>query len=242
MLKILLLALPLAWSAPDTGKTSTQPAAKPATPPAAAPAAKPASSELKTDDQMALYALGAALGQRASDVIVKAPDLKYIKMGLEDSMLGKTLKVDQQVANPKLQAFIQKHSRAEGVKKNGKEYADKVAKEKGAQVFPSGLVMVPTKEGTGASPAATDKVKVHYEGKLTDGRVFDSSLQRGTPAEFPLNGVIPCWTEAVQKMKVGGEARIVCPSSIAYGDQGRPPLIPGGATLTFTVQLIDIVK
>ena len=72
-------------------------------------------------------------------------------------------------------------------------------------------------------------MKVNYEGKLTDGTVFDSSIKRGQPAEFGLNGVIPCWTEGLQKMKVGGKARLVCPSAIAYGDQGRPPMIPGGA-------------
>jgi len=85
-------------------------------------------------------------------------------------------------------------------------------------------------------------VKVHYTGKLTDGTVFDSSVQRGEPATFPLNGVIKCWTEGVQKMKVGGKATLTCPSDIAYGDQGRPPTIKPGATLVFDVELIEIVK
>jgi FKBP-type peptidyl-prolyl cis-trans isomerase FkpA len=83
---------------------------------------------------------------------------------------------------------------------------------------------------------------VHYEGKLTDGTIFDSSVQRGEPASFPLNGVIPCWTEGMQKLKVGGKAKLVCPSAIAYGDQGRPPKIPGGATLVFEVELLEIMK
>src|SRR5262249_35765666 len=95
---------------------------------------------------------------------------------------------------------------------------------------------------TGASPAATDTVKVHYEGKLTDGTIFDSSKQRGTPAEFPLNGVIPCWTEGVQKMKVGGKAKLVCPSAIAYGDRGSPPKIPGGATVEVEIGLRGVGK
>jgi len=98
------------------------------------------------------------------------------------------------------------------------------------------------KKGKGPSPKATDTVKVNYEGSLISGKVFDSSYKRGQPAEFPLNAVIPCWTEAVQKMKVGGEARLVCPSTIAYGEQGRPPIIPGGAALVFKVALLDIVK
>jgi FKBP-type peptidyl-prolyl cis-trans isomerase FkpA len=83
-------------------------------------------------------------------------------------------------------------------------------------------------------------VKVHYRGTLTDGTEFDSSIARGQPAEFPLNGVIPCWTEGVQRMKVGGKARLVCPANIAYGDQGRPGTIPGGATLLFDVELLEI--
>jgi len=83
-------------------------------------------------------------------------------------------------------------------------------------------------------------VRVHYHGTLTDGTVFDSSVQRGQPAEFPLNQVIPCWTEGVQRMKVGEKARLVCPSEVAYGDRGAPPNIPGGATLIFDVELLSI--
>ena len=85
--------------------------------------------------------------------------------------------------------------------------------------------------GKGPHPKATDVVRVNYHGTLTDGNVFDSSVERGEPAEFPLNRVIPCWTEGLQKMKVGGKSQLVCPSNIAYGDRGSPPDIPGGATL-----------
>jgi FKBP-type peptidyl-prolyl cis-trans isomerase FkpA/FKBP-type peptidyl-prolyl cis-trans isomerase FklB len=103
-------------------------------------------------------------------------------------------------------------------------------------------VVIPLKVGTGPSPAATDKVKVHYHGTLTDGTVFDSSVQRGEPITFPLDGVIGCWTEGVQKMKVGGKARLVCPSETAYGERGAPPRIKPGATLVFEVELLEIVK
>src|SRR5438128_538646 len=94
----------------------------------------------------------------------------------------------------------------------------------------------------GAAPKATDRVKVHYHGTLTDGTVFDSSVQRGEPITLPLNGVIKCWTEGVSMMKVGGKSRLVCPSDIAYGDQGRPPVIKPGATLVFEVELLEIAK
>ncbi len=98
------------------------------------------------------------------------------------------------------------------------------------------------KPGAGSSPQASDKVKVHYHGTLPDGTVFDSSVQRGEPATFALNGVIRCWTEGLQRMKVGGKAKLVCPSDTAYGDRGMPPRILPGATLIFEVELLDIVK
>ena len=106
----------------------------------------------------------------------------------------------------------------------------------------SGLVMIPVTPGTGASPKATDTVTVNYEGRLTDGTVFDSSVQHGGPATVPLNRVIKCWTEALQLAKVGGKSRLVCPADLAYGDQGWPPLIKPGATLVFEVELLGISK
>jgi FKBP-type peptidyl-prolyl cis-trans isomerase FkpA len=107
----------------------------------------------------------------------------------------------------------------------------------------SGLVYKSIKDGTGPSPVATDIVKVHYRGTLQDGKEFDSSIARGQPAEFPLNRVIKCWTEGVQKMKVGGKAQLTCPPGIAYGERGTPGgPIPPNATLNFEVELLDIVK
>jgi FKBP-type peptidyl-prolyl cis-trans isomerase FkpA len=102
------------------------------------------------------------------------------------------------------------------------------------------LVYRELKAGTGASPSATDTVKVNYRGTLENGTEFDSSYKRNEPISFPLNQVIPCWTEGVQKMKVGGKSQLVCPASIAYGEEGRPPVIPGGATLIFEIELLGI--
>ena len=117
----------------------------------------------------------------------------------------------------------------------------KAAAEKGAQVSATGLVYRSLKDGTGASPAETDVVKVHYRGTFPDGKEFDSSIKRGEPAKFPLNRVIKCWTEGVQKMKVGGKARLACPAAIAYGVRGTPDgSIPPGATLLFEVELLGI--
>jgi FKBP-type peptidyl-prolyl cis-trans isomerase FkpA len=122
---------------------------------------------------------------------------------------------------------------------DSKAFLDKAAAEPGAQRTSSGLVYRVITAGSGASPKATDTVKVHYRGTLTNGKQFDSSYG-GPPAEFPLNRVIPCWTEGVQMMKVGGKSQLVCPSSIAYGETGAPPTIPGGATLVFEIELLGI--
>ena len=123
---------------------------------------------------------------------------------------------------------------------NAQAYLDKAAAEPGAVKTSSGLIYTELRPGNGASPKASDMVKVNYRGTLTDGTEFDSSYKRNEPTEFPLNGVIPCWTEGVQRMKVGGKSRLVCPSSIAYGDGGRPPVIPGGATLIFEIELLSV--
>lgn len=120
--------------------------------------------------------------------------------------------------------------------------AAQAAKEPGAVVTKSGLVYRALKEGSGASPSASDAVRVHYKGTFPDGRVFDSSYQRGQPAEFPLNRVIPCWTEGVQRMKAGGKAKLTCPPSIAYGERGAGGVIPPNATLTFEIELLDVMR
>jgi FKBP-type peptidyl-prolyl cis-trans isomerase FkpA len=109
-------------------------------------------------------------------------------------------------------------------------------------VTASGLSYLSLKEGTGASPAASDTVRVHYRGTLMNGQEFDSSYKRGQPAEFPLNHVIACWTEGVQRMKVGGLARLTCPPGIAYGSRGAGGVIPPNATLTFEIELLGVVS
>jgi len=117
---------------------------------------------------------------------------------------------------------------------------DAAAKEPGATVTASGLVYQSLKDGTGDSPRASDRVKVNYRGMFPDGREFDSSYKRSQATEFPLNGVIPCWTEGVQRMKVGGKAKLTCPAKIAYGERGAGGVIPPNATLVFEVELLGI--
>ncbi len=196
-----------------------------------------------TDDQKTLYALGVNIGKQIGVFKLSAAELEQVKKGLSDAVLEKKLAIDFDAQSPKINTFAQARMSAGSAKTKeaGATFADKAAKEKGAEKTASGLVYLSLKDGTGASPAASDTVSVHYKGTLIDGKEFDSSYKRNAPAEFPLSGVIKCWTEGVQKMKVGGKARLICPSSIAYGDGGAPGgSIPPGSTLNFEVELLSI--
>jgi FKBP-type peptidyl-prolyl cis-trans isomerase FkpA len=122
----------------------------------------------------------------------------------------------------------------------GKAFQDKAAQEPGAVRTDSGLIYQETQAGTGASPRSRDVVKVHYRGTLIDGTKFDSSYQRRAPETFAINEVIPCWTEGLRRMKVGGKARLICPPELAYGHRGVPPVIRGDTTLIFDVELLEI--
>ena len=232
----LTLSLALSAAAQDA-----KPAAPKAAPkaPAKAVAGAPASEADRT-----LYALGLVISRNLMGFKLSAAELAVVEQGLSDGVLGKTPKVDIETYGPKLNELAKSRmtAAAAGEKKAGAAFLEKEAAQPGAKKQASGFVYKETKAGTGATPKPTDKVKVHYKGTLTDGTVFDSSIDRNEPVTFPLNGVIPCWTQGVQLMKEGGSARLVCPSELAYGDEGRPPRIKGGATLVFDVQLLSIEK
>jgi len=187
-----------------------------------------------TEEQKTIYSLGLSIYKSLGRFELTPAELDLVKKAIGDAAAKKPA-VDLEVYGPKI-AELQRDrsSRASNA------YLAKVAAEPGAVKTDSGLIYKELTLGTGDSPKPTDSVKVNYKGTLVDGTVFDSSYARNEPAEFPLNRVIPCWTEGVQKMKVGGKARLVCPSSIAYGDNGQPPTIPGGATLVFEVELLAI--
>jgi FKBP-type peptidyl-prolyl cis-trans isomerase FkpA len=206
--------------------------------------ARAATPDLKTEEQKTLYTLGLLISRSLGSFNLSEAELALVQAGVADGVLKREQKLDVQVYGPKVQelqtARLAVSSATE--KKAGQAYLDKAATEKGAVRTASGLIITTIKPGTGDSPKPTDTVKVHYHGTLTDGTVFDSSVQRQEPASFPLNQVIPCWTEGVQTMKVGGKSRLVCPSTIAYGDRGAPPTIKPGATLVFEVELLEIVK
>ena len=197
-------------------------------------------AEPQTDDQKALYALGVAMSQNLSSLSLTDAELEFVKAGLADGAKGKTpANYDPQPYFAKLTEMQKTRSAAAS-----KVVLDKAATEKGAKRTASGLVITTVKEGTGPAPKATDTVKVHYQGTLPNGKVFDSSRQHGgEPAEFQLDGVIKCWTEGVQTMKVGGKSKLTCPSDLAYGAQPPPGSgIPANSPLIFEVELLEIEK
>jgi FKBP-type peptidyl-prolyl cis-trans isomerase FkpA len=211
-----------------------------------APAAAASPAATMSEDEKAVYALGAAIGQQAAQSVkaldLSPAELEVLKKGLAASLAGEKAQYTLEQYGPKLQARAEAHAstRAATEKQKAGPFLDGAAAEAGAIRTPSGLVFRTLKPGSGPSPKATDTVRVHYHGTLPDGKVFDSSVQRGQPAEFQLNQVIPCWTEGVQRMKVGEKAKLVCPADLAYGDRGAGPDIGPGATLVFEVELLAI--
>ncbi len=224
-------AAPAASTAPPTPK----PTAK--TTPGAATAAT------LTDDQKTLYALGVLMSRGLENFQLSDAEFNTVRLGLSDSFHKRPQITDAETYTPKLQALQRERVAVlvQHEKAAGQAYLEKAAKSAGATRTASGLLFTPVSEGTGASPARTDRVKVNYEGKLIDGTVFDSSLQRGQPAVFNVGGVIPCWSEALMLMKAGGKSHVVCPAELAYGDRGAPPRIRPGATLAFDIELIEIL-
>ena len=195
-----------------------------------------------TDDDKTFYAIGTQIGKSLAIFNLSDTELKWVLLGLKEEVGGKA-QAGLESYQAKIRDLVEKRRKvqSEKAKAEGTAFLTAEASKPGATKTASGLIMTTLKAGTGPMPKATDKVKVHYRGTLIDGTEFDSSIKRGKPAEFPLNRVIKCWTEGVQKINVGGKARLVCPSDIAYGERGAPPNIPGNSTLIFEVELLEIV-
>jgi FKBP-type peptidyl-prolyl cis-trans isomerase FkpA len=195
-----------------------------------------------SEQDKTLYALGLAVGTNLAGFDLTAEELEMVTLGIEDAVSGRDHRVDFQAYSQKVRELGQARAQAKAKAEKGRSQAfeEQAAAEEGATKTDSGLIIKTLEPGDGPNPSPDATVVVHYKGTLVDGTPFDSSIDRGQPAEFPLKGVIGCWTEGLQRMKVGEKARLVCPSDIAYGDQGRPPTIPGGATLVFEVQLLEI--
>jgi FKBP-type peptidyl-prolyl cis-trans isomerase FkpA len=238
-------ATPAATPAKQSPAAATTTQAKPAAPkPATAtkPPAPPAPAPLATDDEKTIYAMGLAISRQLAAFNLAPSELEIVRRALADAAAGKP-EIDLNVWGPKIQSFAASRAAAAAEKEKAASatYLTKAAAEPGAVKTDSGLIYRELTAGTGESPKATDTVKVHYRGTLTNGTEFDSSYKRNQPTQFALNAVIKCWTEGLQRMKVGGKSALVCPSDIAYGNMGHPPTIPGGATLLFEIELLEIV-
>ncbi len=203
-----------------------------------------AAAQPKKEEDQKFYYLGVALGTNISEFQLTKKELEIVTEGLTDAVMGRSGTIDQLKWGAAIQELREQRRAAasEAEKEEAVKFLAEAQQANDAVVTDSGLIITQLQEGSGASPAPTDTVKVHYHGTLRDGSVFDSSVDRGTPAQFSLNRVIPCWTEGVGMMKVGGKSKLVCPSAIAYGERGAPPKIPGNAALTFEVELIEIVS
>lgn len=218
--------------------------AAPGVPAATAADAPAADADMGTDEQKTIYAMGYELSKMIAPYNLSAQDLPAFQKGLADGVLKADPKVSlEEFGGPKFGELAKARAAglAEVQKKAAQPFLEKAAAEPGAKKTDSGLIYVEITAGTGKQPTASDQVKVHYTGTLIDGTVFDSSVQRGQPASFPLSGVIACWTEGVQMMKEGGKAKLICPSDIAYGDAQKGPLIQPGSTLVFEIELLEVL-
>jgi FKBP-type peptidyl-prolyl cis-trans isomerase FkpA len=195
-----------------------------------------------TEEQKTLYAIGLSVSRSLVVFDLTPDEFGYVSRGLTDAQRGKMSEVELTSYTGKIQELAKARRKASGEKQVGAgvEFLEKAAKEKGAIKTSSGMVYTSLAEGNGESPKATDIVKVNYRGQLVDGREFDSSYKRGKPLEFKLDNVIKCWIEGVRMMKPGGKAKMVCPSHLAYGNNGAGEMILPGATLSFEVELLEV--
>ncbi|MBM7059709.1 FKBP-type peptidyl-prolyl cis-trans isomerase [Pseudomonas sp. UL073] len=206
---------------------------------------KQASVELKTPAQKASYGIGLNMGKSLAQEGMDDLDSKAVAQGIEDAIGKKEQKLkDEELAEAF--AFLQKRAEERMTKLNeesaaaGKKFLAENGKREGVVTTASGLQYEVEKKADGAQPKPTDVVTVHYEGKLTDGKVFDSSVERGSPIDLPVSGVIPGWVEGLQLMHVGEKYKFYIPSELAYGDQSPSPAIPANSVLVFNIELIGI--
>ncbi len=200
--------------------------------------------ELTTEEEKVSYSLGASVARYYKEQGMNNIDMVAFNMAVSDVFGPDSVQISEKDANEILRTYFTglKEKQGEAKKKEGEEFLLANAKKEGIKTTESGLQYEILKEGTGEMPKLTDKVKTHYHGTLIDGTVFDSSVQRGEPISFPVNGVIKGWTEALQLMKVGAKWKLYIPYDLAYGERGAGAQIPPYSALIFEVELLDIEK
>jgi len=199
--------------------------------------------ESMSEDDKVFYFLGTALSANLTPLNLSDAEVEMVQRGLRDALNGTAVELDEATYGQMLNDVAQQRMAAGAVREEAAaaEYIAKMAAEPGAVTTESGIVIVEIEAGSGGSPTANSTVIAHYHGMLRDGTVFDSSVERGQPFTSSLERVIPCWREAIPTMKEGGKSKITCPSDLAYGERGSGA-IPGGAALTFEVELIEVVE
>jgi FKBP-type peptidyl-prolyl cis-trans isomerase FkpA len=204
--------------------------------------ASAARAEDLSEEEKTLYYMGVAMEQSLGSFTLSDEEFELVIRGLREARAGKQLELDRETYHPKVQKLGQQRVKkaAEAEKLKAHAFLAEAAQRPNAIRTESGLIYTEIIPGSGNSPGPSNTVTVHYTGTLRDGSVFDSSVKRGSPFEFQLDGVIDCWSEGVGMMKVGGKSLIVCPPEIAYGERGAPPVIPGNAALSFEVELLEI--
>ena len=200
--------------------------------------------KLENDNDKTFYSVGHVYGKRFKDFNLSEREANALVQGVRDGITKDKASIDTMKFAYKFRDIIQQRmgDKSKGEKEKGAKFLEAFVKNEGGQKTASGLAYKILNPGKGAKPVATDTVKVHYRGTLIDGKEFDSSYKRKKPIEFPLNRVIKGWTEGMQLIAKGGKIKLIIPSDLGYKDQGAPPTIPGGATLVFEVELLDIVK
>jgi FKBP-type peptidyl-prolyl cis-trans isomerase FklB len=243
MQKTSLLLLGMALSITLSAQTKKPVANTTPRPATKTKAPAPVPTSLKTQLDSMSYAIGCSVAQFYQQQGINNFNASLVSKGISDATNKKALLTEEQI-NMSITNYLQKikEEKSAGNKKIGKEFLAENSKKAGVVTLPSGMQYIVVKEGTGAKPTLTDKVKCHYHGTLIDGKVFDSSVDRGQPIDFPVNGVIKGWTEALQLMPVGSKWKLFIPSDLAYGDNQAGPTILPGSTLIFDVELIEIVK
>ncbi len=196
---------------------------------------------LETEDQKTLYMLGLMMAQRVG-LAFSAEEVAIVTAGLGDGLMGREPRVPTAEYAAKIQPLLSVRLKQTALaqREAGVAFREKAAQEPGAVQFASGVIYTEIEVGTGEMPAADDTVTLHYHGTFYDGKIFDSSRLAGQPATFKLDGVIPCFGESLQQMRIGGKSRVICPPESAYGEAGAPPKILPGATLIFEVELLSI--
>ena len=202
------------------------------------------SAAAEASGEKVLYSLGYLLGENLKNNLLlnSEDDFKAVSQGLRDALLNRNSQTNLEDYKPLVEKRYRDDTTAVINKRKIEqdEFLKEAKNDKKNQALSNGVVMRITKKGKGKTPKASSLVKVHYEGKLLDGTEFDSSIKRGKPAEFPLNGVIPCWTSALQEMKAGSKATLYCPPDTAYGNAQAGPIQPG-SLLIFDVELLDVI-